>query len=201
MYETLDNEGCIDVLYCDFIKAIDKEPHHRLLEWTAALLAHRTQRVRVNNSYSDRQDVISEIPKGSVIDPLLFVIFINDLPNVVSSSDILLFADGMKLFRPIYTQDDCVRLQDLILAEHWTDLSLLKFYPSKPSHTRIGKSYIDNYGYTLGPDHTILNSTDKVKEIGVTFEYSLNIETHTSEQKLQSQPNYGHNTAYRRPRG
>ena len=98
-----------DVIYCDFIKAIDKEPHHRLLkklesygirgnvlDWTAALLAHRTQRVRVNNSYSDRQDVISEIPKGSVIDPLLFVIFINDLPNVVSSSDILLFADGMK---------------------------------------------------------------------------------------------------------
>ena len=142
-------------------------------------MAHRTQRVRVNNSYSDWQDVISGIPQGSVIGPLLFIIFINDLPNIVNSSDIFLFADDVKLFHPIYTQDDCVRpQQDLILAEHWTDSSLLKFYPSKCSHTRISKSHINNYGYTLGPDQTISNSTDKVKYIEVISDSSLNFEAH-----------------------
>ena len=108
--ETLDNGGCIDVIYCDFMKAFDKVSHNRLLkklegyelkgnilDWIVPLLAHRTQRVRVNNSYLDWQDVISGISQGSVIGLKLFIIFINDLPNVVNSSYIFLFPDDMKL--------------------------------------------------------------------------------------------------------
>ena len=111
---TIDNGGCIDVIYRDLMKAFDKVPHHRhlkklesygikgnILDWIATLLAHRTQRVRVNNSYSDWQDVISEISQGSVIGPLRVIIFRNDLPNIVNSSDIFLFADDMRLFHPM----------------------------------------------------------------------------------------------------
>ena len=122
--ETLENGGCIDVVYCDFMKAFDKVPHRRLiwklqsygikgkiLDWVAAVLSHRSQRVRVNNSFSSWQEVTSGIPQGSVIGPMLFVIFINDLPEVIKSSELFVFADDMKLFHAICTEEDCTSLQ------------------------------------------------------------------------------------------
>ena len=188
--KTLENGGCIDVVYCDFMKAFDKVPHCRfigklqsygikgkILDWVAAMLSHSSQLVRVNNSFSSWQEVTSGIPQGSVIGPLIFVIFINDLPEVINSSELLLFADDMKLLYAIYTEEDCTSLQqDLILAEHWTNTSLLKFHPNKCSHMRIGLSSITNDGYTLGPEHITLTSTDKVKDIEVTFDSSLNFD-------------------------
>ena len=194
--EILENGGCIDVVYCDFMKAFDKVPHRRLigklqsygikgkiLDWVAAMLFHRSQRVRVNNSFSSWQEVTSGIPQGSVIGPLLFVICINDLPEVIKSSELFLFADDMKLFHAIYTEEDCTSLQqDLILAKQWTNTSLLKFHPNKCSHMRIGLSSIRNNGYTLGPEHITLTSTDKVIGIGVNFNSSFNFEAHMSEK-------------------
>ena len=67
-----------------------------IINWIIDLLAHRKQRVRINNICSNWQEVISGIPQGSVIGPLLFVIFINDLPDVIKDSHIFLFADDMK---------------------------------------------------------------------------------------------------------
>ena len=112
-----------------------------------------------------------------MIGPLLFVIFINDLPEVIKSSELFLFADDMKLFHAICTEEDCTSLQqDLILAEQWTNTSLLKFHPNKcrESEMRIGLSSIRNDGYTLGPEHITITSIDKVKDIGVTFDSSIN---------------------------
>ena len=147
------------------------------------MLSHRSQRVRVNNSFSSWQEVTSGIPQGSVIGPLLFVIFMNDLPEVIKSSELFLFADDIKLFHAIYTEEDCTSLQqDLILVEQWTNTSLLKFQ-NKCSHMRIGLSNIRNDGYTLGPEHITITSTDKVEDIGVTFDSSLNFEAHVRKNK------------------
>ena len=119
-----------------------------------------------------------------MIGPLLFVIFINDLPEVIKSSELFLFADDMKLFHAIYTEEYCTSLQqDLILAEQWTNTSLLKFHPNKCSHMRIGLSSIRNDGHTLGPEHITLTNTDKVKYIGVTFDSSLNFEAYVRKNK------------------
>ena len=112
--EILDLGGDIDVVYCDFMKAFDKVPHKRLLQtlghygiqgvtkdWIKDFLKNRKQRVAVNGTTSEWQEVTNGIPQGSVLGPILFVIYINTLPEMVVNSDrpIYLFADDVAIFR------------------------------------------------------------------------------------------------------
>ena len=108
--ELLDSGAPIDVIYLDFRKAFDTVPHQRLirklkaygitgklLNWISDFLSGREQRVVVNGNLSSWASILSGIPQGSVLGPILFVVFINDLPDVVRSS-VKIFADDTKLF-------------------------------------------------------------------------------------------------------
>ena len=94
--KALDDGGQIDVIYTNFVKAFDKVPHRRLIsklksyginsgiiKWIEAFLLARKQTVRINSSLSEWQSAISGIPQGSVLGPLLFVIYINDMPDLI----------------------------------------------------------------------------------------------------------------------
>ena len=108
--QCLDNKYPVDVVYLDFHKAFDTVPHKHLLSklrgygiqgnlisWIEAFLTRRKQRVVLNGHCSTWADVVSGVPQGSVLGPLLFNIYINDIPDVVSSP-ILLFANDIKIF-------------------------------------------------------------------------------------------------------
>ena len=92
---------------------------------------NRKQRVRVMNSYSEWAPVTSGIPQGSVLGPILFVIYINDLPDNLKS-ECYMFADDTKVFKDINDIEDNKILQnDIQELENWSDKWLLRFHPDK----------------------------------------------------------------------
>ena len=129
------NGGVIDAIYLDFSKAFDTVPHRRLLgkleaygigggifNWIKGFLQGRTQQVVVNGSMSATAPVLSGIPQGTVLGPVLFVIYINDLLDNITSEG-LMFADDTKLFRLITSREDALALQsDLQTLEQWSDV-------------------------------------------------------------------------------
>ena len=107
----VDEGSPVDVIYLDFQKAFDKVPHQRLIlklkshgmgnsivNWIEQWLTDRKQRVVVDGEVSSWKSVLSWVPQGSVVGPILFLVYINDLEEGVTCS-ILKFADDTKLFR------------------------------------------------------------------------------------------------------
>ena len=112
--EILDNSKAkIDTIYLDFQKAFDTVPHKRLLakmkgygvhnstcDWVEDFLFNREHKVNVNGVLSEPAKVTSGIPQGSVLGPVLFILFINDLPDSIASK-VFMFADDTKVYRDI----------------------------------------------------------------------------------------------------
>ena len=112
-----------DCIYLDFAKAFDKVPHKRLcskikafgikgnlLNWLSNFLTNRTQSVVINNISSNSSKVTSGIPQGSVLGPLLFLLYIDDITNNIDSV-IKIFADDTKVFRAVNSTQDKLNLQ------------------------------------------------------------------------------------------
>jgi hypothetical protein len=186
--DALDAGISIDVCYMDFMKAFDKVPHRRLiskvkqhgiegkaLNWIQAFLSNRKQRVVLNGKSSAWHEVTSGIPQGSVLGPLLFVLYINDLPACVKS-ECLLFADDTKIFRSILSDEDRQVFQDDIDKLHaWTTDWLLLFHPDKCKVMSIGRgSKSHEYSLpTVGNGRTTLTHTTSEKDLGILFDDAL----------------------------
>ena len=135
----LNDKQQIDAVLLDFSKAFDKVSHRRLaiklnhygvrgntLAWIQDFLSCRTKQVVVDGEKSAPAPVTSGVPQGTVLGPLLFLVYINDLPSRVSSTA-RLFADDCLLYRAIKSTDDHQTLQEVlwsIWGSHQTLCSL-----------------------------------------------------------------------------
>ena len=124
----VDEGDAVDVVYLDFSKAFDKISHKKLiqklkshgiqgavLDWIEEWLSNRKQRVSVNGFMSDEKDVSSGVPQGSVLGPILFVIYINDIDDEATAIELLRkFADDTKGAKVIKNKDDADKLQQCL---------------------------------------------------------------------------------------
>ena len=96
-----------------------------LWSWFRAYLSSRLQLVSVNGHHSNTLPVTSGVPQGSILGPLLFLVFINDLPALAKSAKLLLFADDTKCVKTISDHSDCTRLQtDLDSLNSWSSFNI-----------------------------------------------------------------------------
>ena len=133
----LDENESLDLIYLDFMKAFDSVPHRRLLSKLRSygitgktlsvikdFLKNRSFRVRIGGKYSKLYHVLSGVPQGTILGPLLFIIYINDLPGGLSSF-VSLFADDLKLLN--MTKNSSITQKDLDYLTDWQNTWLLKF--------------------------------------------------------------------------
>ena len=130
--EALNNRLSTYCVLIDFAKAFDSVPHERLLlklqahgvsgsllQWFRSFLTTREQRVVINGHSSDWSHVSSGVPQGSILGPLLFILYVNDISSVVQSN-VKMFADDVTLYTTVLTTADCIQLQnDLDSVSRW----------------------------------------------------------------------------------
>jgi hypothetical protein len=110
-FSAVNSGNVVHSIFLDFSKAFDTVSHPKLihklkaygisgklLDWISAFLAGRTQKVNVENEFSSTANVSSGVPQGSVLGPILFLLYVNDLPEVVTDASVSLFADDSKLY-------------------------------------------------------------------------------------------------------
>ena len=148
--EYIEEGKCIDVLYTDFSKAFDSVPRARLiskieiygiagklLTWIKAFIGNRKQRVKVKDCLSQWADVTSGVPHGSILGPILFLIYVNDMPSEIRNV-CKLFADNAKLFCPI-TKEPSTLQSDIESLYTWSERWQLPFNVVKCKILHIGK--------------------------------------------------------------
>ena len=184
-----------DVIIMDFAKAFDKVPHRRLLyklgyygirgsthKWISSWLSERSQKVVLDGQASDPVPVLSGVPQGSVLGPVLFLIFINDLPDNIRSS-VRLFADVCVLYRNIKSPIDRQILQDdLNSLSQWETDWQMKYNVAKCHSMRVTRHLPDKqilFDYTLHQQK--LEQVQSAKYLGLTITDNLDWGQHVSE--------------------
>ena len=193
----------LDVILLDFAKAFDKVPHQRLLyklnyygvrgqtlSWIESFLRDRKQHVLVEGAKSDEAEVTSGVPQGTVLGPLLFLAFINDLPSVVDSQA-RLFADDCLLFRQIDSLHDSNKLQeDLSALEKWESDWQMSFHPQKCTTIRVTrKKWPLNTKYQLH-GHT-LEVVEGGKYLGIHISSDLSWREHVRQTTAKATKSLG----------
>ena len=190
MSDHLDNSSQVDVIYTDLSKAFDHIDHNRLLNKLysfnfspnlvtlfSSYFRGRSQFVANKANKSQIFHVSSGVPQGSVLGPLLFNLLIDDLASELTVCR-LLYADDVKLYHPVSTANDCVRLQhDLDILSAWCRQNRLTLNISKCAVLSFHR--IKNpvpYNYTI--NGASLNRLTSIVDLGIVFDSRLSFSSH-----------------------
>ena len=198
--EELDNHNCIDTIYLDFQKAFDTVPHQRLLNklrgygikgpllnWLENFLIGRKQRVVLNGEESEWTEVTSGIPQGSVLGPILFIIYINDLPDTVKSM-VKLFADDTKIYSVVNNEEDQECLQsDINNLMAWSQKWMLTFNKKKCKYMHLGHEP----GNTYKMEGEEITRSSEEKDLGINIDDKLKFQSHISIQVKKANQKLG----------
>ena len=192
-----------DAIYLDFSKAFDKVDHRllllkmkrmgfhdKLIDWIGSFLAERTQRVVLDGVSSFAAAILSGVPQGTVLGPLLFILFINDMRLCVTGSVIRFFADDTRILKHIYGLADKDVLQDdLNSVLEWAKCNNMALHEDKfellvhrhcPNDSLFDHPFaIQNQTYEVSSGN-MLYPTQTVKDLGVTVSSDLSWTPHVN---------------------
>ena len=201
-----------DVVYFDFAKAFDSVNHDlilkklkdyygiegRLLKFIKNYLCGRTQRVVIENCQSSSKPVLSGVPQGSILGPILFVLFINDLPTGLNKgTNLALYADDTKIWRSITCEQDHFILQsDIDFLNNWATSNKMKFHPLKCKvidlHSRsspLAMLPCTKFYYKIGDSP--LEYADSEKDLGVLINPSFTFNEQCESLLLKANQQFG----------
>jgi hypothetical protein len=182
----LDEGFGLDIIYLDFSKAFDTVPHKRLckklrqlgiggklLEWITDFLSGRYSRVGVRGEFCSWMEALSGVPQGSVLGPLFFLTYVNDLPDWMKCQ-IRLFADDTKLWKEIATKEDSLELQlDLDNLMRWSNIWQLKFNAAKCKVMHVGHTLETSYFLRVDDIKRQLAEITEERDLGVVVTNDL----------------------------
>lgn len=183
----------VDSIYLDVAKAFDTVSHRRLIQicdaygfrgnllrWLQNYLTGRTQCVRISNKLSDWLDVLSGVPQGSVVGPLMFLLYVNDIGDVIEHSKFHIYADDLKLY--LSSSTPCFEsklISDLRrIAKFFIDRQM-KLSVSKCECMHFGKNN-PMYSYTC--EGQPLRSVRNIRDLGIQLNFDLSPDSHISKQ-------------------
>ena len=182
--DALCSQSNIDIIMLDYAKAFDKINHSILLEkvktlgiggqigkWIGHFLINRTQKISLSGHLSNPSKVVSGVPQGTILGPVLFLIYIADIGDNITNSTVSSYADDSKAHKKIRNIKDGLDLQlDINTLYNWTEKNLMEFNSAKFEALRIGKNETlkEEIHYKTPEGKTIL-ATETSKDLGVHF--------------------------------
>ena len=184
---TLESGQDLDSIYLDFAKAFDKVDHSILCTklkklriggkvgvWLHTFLSQRTQRVSANGALSSPSPVLSGVPQGTVLGPILFIIMISDLDSNLQKAFASLFADDSRVSAIVDSHKDAQSFQDELndVIYPWAPLNKAVFNGDKFEHIHFGHNINDTPTYQDPQGHSI-TCKPQIKDLGVLISNNL----------------------------